>query len=404
MAALRARAPVDEEANPTAGLATKSLAIADPAVWCCGYGRYGRNAQGDETSLPYFQRAKYLSSGREDGLRIEFVALGAAHNVAIAEGGHELFTWGKCHYGQLGHGQRDSDRYLPWRLNKFPALLKELDCGTRISSVGCGDSFCFAITDQGRAFSWGCGFFGALGHGDEQTKESPALLECESLRDRRITAMDGGAFHSVLLCDDGSVFACGENKSGQCGSDTSRMNILTPVLVEDVTAVDIGTGKSHTVLCADDGLLFTFGSNSAGQLGRSTVSGDGDWRPESAAKEQLSRHDRYIKVAGGTNHTVAVTAKGKAVLFGYTNGVPRKVKALDSGGHKTSPKFAAVAAGEKHYALIDTHGVLYTAGSTALGHMHPDTETVRAPVIADAKSLVAVACGSNSTIALEKGR
>lgn len=61
---------------------------------------------------------------------------------------------GKCHVGQLGHGEEFSDEYVP-RLVEKPKDVKFV-------AVSSGDSHSLAITDQGELYVFGIGYYGAL--------------------------------------------------------------------------------------------------------------------------------------------------------------------------------------------------------------------------------------------------
>ena len=77
--------------------------------------------------------------------------------AAISSSG-ELFTWGCGEYGRLGHGDNASQ----WRPKQVKALADH-----RVVQVACGsrDAQTLALTDEGMVFSWGDGDFGKLGRG-----------------------------------------------------------------------------------------------------------------------------------------------------------------------------------------------------------------------------------------------
>lgn len=89
--------------------------------------------QGNELSSSKFISVKSISP------KLIFTQLcgGAAHILAITDK-QELYSWGKCNYGQLGHGQEDEDRYLPTKVEFFSQI--------SICKVSAGDAFSFAIS------------------------------------------------------------------------------------------------------------------------------------------------------------------------------------------------------------------------------------------------------------------
>ena len=69
------------------------------AIWTWGSDIYGRLGHGTED--------KHLDSPAEvkrlSGATLKAITCGSAHNIVVDESG-QCFTWGKCHFGQLGHG------------------------------------------------------------------------------------------------------------------------------------------------------------------------------------------------------------------------------------------------------------------------------------------------------------
>lgn len=42
--------------------------------------------------------------------------------------------------------------------------------GFKVKEIACGDLHCIALTTCNRVFTWGCGEYGRLGHGDEDDR------------------------------------------------------------------------------------------------------------------------------------------------------------------------------------------------------------------------------------------
>lgn len=90
-----------------------SLFLCDGgAVYSCGGGWEGVLGHGDEASLAVPRPLATLAS-----LRVEHVAAGSAHSVALANG--RVWTWGWGRFGQLGHGDE--------RKQLAPRMVDDLD-------------------------------------------------------------------------------------------------------------------------------------------------------------------------------------------------------------------------------------------------------------------------------------
>ena len=81
------------------------------------------------------------------GKRVVGVSAGSIHTAAWTEAG-ELFSWGVSDDGQLGHGDND--------YKQFPTLVEALR-GQRVVAASAGDGHTVAVTDAGVMYSWGGG-------------------------------------------------------------------------------------------------------------------------------------------------------------------------------------------------------------------------------------------------------
>lgn len=89
------------------------------------------------------------------------------------------------------------------------------------------------------------------------------------------TDVAGGGQHTLALAQDGTVYAWGDNSSGQLGTGTTTSSTV-PVRVdvplpEGVTVSDLDAGDDFSVLLASDGTVWTWGANDRGQLGLGTT-------------------------------------------------------------------------------------------------------------------------------------
>jgi alpha-tubulin suppressor-like RCC1 family protein len=82
-----------------------------------------------------------------------------------------------------------------------------------------------------------------------------------------VKAIAAGAYHSLAVKDDGTVWAWGWNAIGQLGDGTT-VDRHQPVPVPGLTGVEsISGGALHTVARLHDGTVRAWGWNGLGQLG-----------------------------------------------------------------------------------------------------------------------------------------
>ena len=78
--------------------------------------------------------------------------------------------------------------------------------------------------------------------------------------------MAAGANHSLVVKEDGSVWATGRNNNGRLG-DGSLTDRNTFKRVIDGGAVAVAGGGYHSIVLMADGKVMTTGRNEEGQLG-----------------------------------------------------------------------------------------------------------------------------------------
>eukprot|EP01121_Diplochlamys_sp_Union-15-3_P005430 TRINITY_DN15759_c0_g1_i1.p1 TRINITY_DN15759_c0_g1~~TRINITY_DN15759_c0_g1_i1.p1 ORF type:complete len:422 (+),score=96.10 TRINITY_DN15759_c0_g1_i1:37-1266(+) len=336
-------------------------------LYCCGLGNYGRLAQGDTINHINMIQAKCLTP-----IKLKKVACGAGHIIALDENGG-AYTWGKCHFGQLGHGQLDTDRYLP--------TLVEALKGEKIVSISAGDSFTLAVNDKGNLYSWGCGYYGPLGHGNEETLSVPKIVN--ALIDKKVTYVAGGAFHTAVIVEGGMLYTFGRNNKGQLGLGDEG-NRCVPVENKTVKNIKIiACGKEHTVCVGVSGDAYVWGNNENNQLGSRD-----QFEKKYLLPVVLPDIKDIISVAAGNFSTALLDKQGTLTLLGLND-------------KTVMTQLVSVSAGESHYLGIDVNGKLFTWGNGdygKLGHRNVGWQVTEKQIITLPGKVISVAGGSNHSM------
>jgi alpha-tubulin suppressor-like RCC1 family protein len=202
--------------------------------------------------------------------RVVMVAAGSRHTVALSEAGH-VFTWGFGMSGCLGHGDRRSKR-VPLKIE--PALFG----GERVVFVAAGHNHTAAVTEGGRLYTWGAGSAGRLGHGDPENRWAPTLVWTEAFggdEAGQVVMAACGSMHTLVVTQDGALWACGDWEFGQLGlNDTGNNYVFRQVGVAafgGARVVTAAAGYGHSVAVTEDGALWTWGDSRSGQLGHGDV-------------------------------------------------------------------------------------------------------------------------------------
>ncbi|KAJ1472221.1 regulator of chromosome condensation 1/beta-lactamase-inhibitor protein II [Baffinella frigidus] len=231
------------------------------------------------------------------GLKAVAVAAGRYHTVVLMQDG-SVRAFGYNAYGQLGLGDTanrgDDAGEMGVNLPPLTPEPKPENAGHTCAIVDTGGLKCAGISSA----------FGFTNRGYVD------LLEDVNLSGLSAVAVSLGGEHTVVLLADGSVRAFGNNHDGSCGSGSTSI-----ATASDSSAVDLGGGKAkaiaagayHTVVLMQDGSVRAFGRNSNGQLGLGDTDNRGDDPGHMGAN--LLPVDlgglRAEAISAGTSHTCA---------------------------------------------------------------------------------------------------
>ncbi|XP_010242447.1 PREDICTED: uncharacterized protein LOC104586793, partial [Nelumbo nucifera] len=212
-----------------------------------GEGTFGALGHGDCSSTRIPREVESLK-----GLHTVKVACGVWHTAAVVEIvveasgsdislSRKLFTWGDGDKGRLGHGDRDS-RLIP----ECVTALNDTD----LCQVACGHDITIALTTSGRVYTMGSTVYGQLGCPRSDGK----LPTCigGKINNCFVQEIACGSYHVAILTSKAEVYTWGKGANGQLGhGDNDDRN--APTLVEalkDKQARSVVCGSNFTaVIC-----------------------------------------------------------------------------------------------------------------------------------------------------------
>ena len=96
--------------------------------------------------------------------------------------------------------------------------------------AACGWCHSVVVWVEGRVWTFGFGYYGQLGHNDEQHRLVPKLLAAELFEGSKIVTVAAGGWHTMTVGVNGALWVWGTGSSGQLGlGDTNDR--LMPTLV-----------------------------------------------------------------------------------------------------------------------------------------------------------------------------
>jgi alpha-tubulin suppressor-like RCC1 family protein len=268
-----------------------------------------------------------------------------------------------------------------------------------IDAVATGGFHNLALTADGTVLAWGRNEAGQLGDGGAPTA-SPFPVQVKGVEQvgvlDGITAVAAGADHSLALGEDGTVYAWGENESGQVGNGGAPADTSAPVRVKGVggtgvlgSIVAIAAGSDHSLALAQDGTVYAWGDNDVGALGNGGTPNDSATPVQVAGPGGIGVLGGIEDIDGGFRHSLALTSAGTVFAWGQnvegqlgdgnspTNAsTPVQVKGV--GGAGTLSSAQAIAAGNLHSVAMTADGAVYAWGWNDEGQLGDDnggTET-----------------------------
>ncbi|EMG36506.1 RCC1 domain-containing protein, alpha-tubulin suppressor [Desulfocurvibacter africanus PCS] len=252
------------------GASYHSLALtADGKLWAWGDngdGQLGDGTKPDDKIKPV--QVAESDAGQAPLPAFTAVATGYLHSLALTADG-KLWAWGDNYDGQLGDGKKPDDKIKPVQVTESDAGQDPLPAFT---AVAAGYNHSLALTADGKLWAWGDNGNGQLGNGSTSSRSRPVKIPLPT-GITGFTAVAAGDCYSLALDDDGTLWAWGSNLYEQLGdgTDTQRESpkqVPLPLGVSKFTAV--AAGAYHSLALADDGTLWAWGNNGYGRLGDGT--------------------------------------------------------------------------------------------------------------------------------------
>jgi len=310
--------------------------------------------------------------------------IGSASPAPIAAGGNSgyalkpdgtVWAWGSNAFGQLGNNSA-TDSSVPVQVVDSTGLTGL----SGVTAVAGGTNSGYALKADGTVWAWGQNSSGQLGNNSTTDSSVPVqvLDSTGSTGLSGVTAIAAGTLSGYALKSDGTVWAWGQNSSGQLGNNlTTDSSVPVQVLdstgstgLSGVTAIAGGAGSGYAVKA--DGSVWAWGSNSSGQLGNNSII-------DSHIPVQVSGLTGVMAVAAGGWSGYALKSDGTAWAWGYnSNGqlgnnsitdslVP--VQVLDSTGSTGLSGVTAIAGEYVSGYALKSDGTAWAWGSNAYGQL-----------------------------------
>lgn len=252
------------------------------------------------------------------------------------------------------------------------------------------------LKTEGTLWAWGDNSSGQLGDGTTTNKSSSTQVGTGT----DWAAVRGGyAPQTIAIKSNGTLWAWGNNSGGQLGDGTTTNKSSPTQVGTETNWSTISTGDSHTVAIKTDGTLWAWGSNGYGQLGNGTTT-------QQYSPIQIGTATNWSVVAAGQFHTVAIKTDGTLWAWGWNlsgqlgdGTTADKSSPIQIG---TAVNWSAVATGYAHSIALRSDGTLWAWGLNSNGQLGDGSMTaIYSPKkVGTGSSWAIVAAGDSHTIAI----
>lgn len=226
----------------------------DGRVWSWGAGDYGSNGNGTIDDS--------LTAELVQGLPTTITEVVDRHGYGgyALSGEGRVWAWGRGENGANGNGA-NADNYTAQLVQGLPAGVKMVV--DRHAEGG------YVLGEDGRAWAWGRGAFGANGNGGQNDNLTAVLVQGLPAQVTRVSGREAGGYAIVA---DGRLFSWGAGDKGANGNGSSNHNLeAKPVqgLNGRIVAVEVGGDSDNGVARAltAEGTVFAWGMGSGGASG-----------------------------------------------------------------------------------------------------------------------------------------
>jgi hypothetical protein len=268
--------------------------------------------------------------------------------------------------------------------------------------------------EDGTVWAWGANTSGQLGNEADGHGWSNTPMQVSNLSG--VKALAAGSEHSLVLKEDGTVWAWGNNSYGQLGNAAAGYGSSTPVQVSNLSGVKaIAASDEHNLALKEDGTVWAWGKNNYGQLGDGTTTNRTTpvqvrnaplTKKRSKVSGTLNNLSGVTAIAAGGTHSLALMEDGTVRAWGYNergqlgNGTTTSSKTPVTVRNLSGVK--AISGGWSHSLALKQDGTVWTWGNNYDGQLGDGTTTNRTtPVMVSSLSGVkAIAAAYFHSLAL----
>lgn len=356
-----------------------SLAVkGDGSVWAWGnntYNQLGDGTTADRLARVLVQGMPYTADNDPPTSPGELMASGITSSAIVL----------KWEESDDNHGVEEYLVYLNDELIEIVEIANDLSSATEYTVTGLVPESTYTLFVRSRDYTG-------------LTSDASQVLTVTTLPSQP-EKVEAGMVHSLMLKNDGTVWAWGSNSSFQLG--IPNYSVTSPVQIPELhSIVDIAAGGSHSLALKSDGTVWAWGSNSSGQLGDPISYSH-------ISPHQIEGLSSIVAISAGNTHSMALDLQGYIWVWGNNvygqlgNGsqmdvyIPVKLTSLSN--------VTSISAGHFFSLATTANGRVYSWGNNHFGQLgNGSASSSNVPLqIPGLSNIVDVSAGGVHSIALQ---
>ncbi|MFA7077136.1 MAG: fibronectin type III domain-containing protein [Syntrophomonas sp.] len=233
------------------------------------------------------------------------------------------------------------------------------------------------------------------------SNNGPSLTQWTTPKDMAAPAgchLAMGYFHTLLLRNDGSLWASGDNQYGQLGDGTTTSR-SQPVEIKTISGIkSVAAGRNHSIALKKDGTVWAWGNKTltptqvpgltgiigigAGDFQSFAFDGNGNiWSFGSEQPVQFGQLEGITAIAGGRFHTLAL--KNDRTVWAWGTNESGAIGTGNQGDRCSSPVevpgltgIVQIDAMTDNSAVVKADGTVWTFGQNQYGQLGDGTTEI----------------------------
>ncbi|OAF69446.1 RCC1-like G exchanging factor-like protein [Intoshia linei] len=388
---------------------------------CLGIAKFFKN----DKPLKKWQVKPYRSSFfHENDIKILSVAAGCGFSIFATKKSNGSVAFYGCGINtdsQLGYHVLKNNNFVDYIYEPFEIRIPQNIKISSFTSFSCGRAHTAIIVNKSKILTYGNNCHGQCGRPIVKGEIYRGNLYVHEIDfTKNISKVICGYDHTLILCEDGSIWGCGLNTDGQIGlpENIRQCPVFTCIFPSkhDSKFVQISSKCDTTLALNDKGQLFGFGNNEYNQFSGVHSDYTSIYEPTLLNFDYCDIDGKIIQVCASGSNCSLLTDKGFVYTWGYgilgrgkpnentkyPKILPPKLFGYDYLNNEKFYKIKLIDCGPNYFTAINEFGDVYFWGTNRDGQLGLGLKIDQyfpLKIIFPAKG-VNVACGFNHYLCL----